>query len=69
MGRFFFFIGEGLRALRRTPAPGLAAIVTVAVTVVLLGVLVPVLQTTNDKSNEVRDQVGLRIFLSDADAN
>ena len=67
MGRLFFFISEGLRALRRTPAPGLAAIVTVAVTVVLLGVLIPVLQTTNDKSNEVRDQVGLRIFLKDAD--
>ena len=67
MGRLFFFISEGLRALRRSPAPGLAAIVTVAVTVVLLGVLVPVLQTTNGKSNEVRDQVGLRIFLKDSD--
>jgi cell division transport system permease protein len=69
MGRLFFFIGEGLRALRRTPAPGLAAIVTVTVTVVLLGVLIPVLQTTNDKSNEVRDQVGLRIFLKDSDTS
>lgn len=65
MGRIFFFIGEGLRALRRSPAPGLAAIVTVAITVLLLGVLIPVLQTTNDKTNEVRDQVGLRVFLQD----
>jgi cell division transport system permease protein len=66
MGRLIFFIREGLRALRRSAAPSLAAIVTVAVTVLLLGVLIPVLQTTNGKTNEVRDQVGLRIFLTDA---
>jgi cell division transport system permease protein len=65
MGRLFFFIGEGLRALRRSAAPGLASIVTVCITVLLLGVLIPVLQTTNNKTNEVRNQVGLRIFLND----
>jgi cell division transport system permease protein len=65
VSRVFFFIAEGLRALRRSPAPGLAAIVTVAITVLLLGVLIPVLQTTNGKTNQVRDQVGLRIFLAD----
>jgi cell division transport system permease protein len=65
MGRIFFFIGEGLRALRRSAAPGLASIVTVSITVLLLGVLIPVLQTTNGKTNDVRDQVGLRVFLND----
>jgi cell division transport system permease protein len=65
MGRVFFFIREGLRALRRSAAPSLAAIVTVSLTVLLLGVLIPVLQTTNGKTNEVRDQVGLRIFIND----
>jgi cell division transport system permease protein len=65
MGRVFFFIREGLRALRRSAAPSLAAIVTVSITVLLLGVLIPVLQTTNGKTNQVRDQVGLRIFLND----
>jgi cell division transport system permease protein len=69
MGRIFFFIREGMRALRRSAAPSLAAIVTVSVTVLLLGVLFPVLQTTNGKTNEVRDQVGLRVFLNDVDAN
>src|SRR5689334_7343711 len=69
MGRIFFFIREGLRALRRSPAPSLAAIVTVAVTALLLGVLIPVLQTTNGKTNEVRNQVGLRVFLNDVGAN
>ena len=33
----------------------------------LLGVLIPVLQTTNGKTNEVRNQVGLRVFLNDVD--
>jgi cell division transport system permease protein len=68
MGRLFFFIREGIRALRRSAAPSAAAIVTVCLTVLVLGVLIPVQQTANDKTNEVRDQVGLRIFLSDVDA-
>ena len=65
MGRLFFFIREGLRALRRSAAPGLASIVTVCITVLLAGVLIPVLQATNGKNNDVRDQVGLRVFVSD----
>jgi cell division transport system permease protein len=69
VNRVFFFIAEGLRALRRSAAPSLAAIVTVAVTVLLLGVLIPVLQTTNGKTDEVRDQVGLRVFLTDSGSN
>ena len=63
MGRVFFFIGEGFRALRRSAAPSLAAIVTVGVTILLLGVLIPVLQATSGKTEEVRDQVGLNIYL------
>ena len=63
MSRIPFFIVEGLRALRRSAAPSAAAIVTVAVTILLLGVLIPVLQTTGGKADEVRDQVGLRVFL------
>jgi cell division transport system permease protein len=65
MSRVLFFIQEGFRALRRSAAPSAAAIVTVGLTVLLLGVLIPVLQTTNGKTNEVRDQVGLRLFLVD----
>jgi cell division transport system permease protein len=65
MSRLFFFIAEGLRALRRSSAPSLAAIVTVAITVVLLGILVPVLMATSDKTEDVREEVGLRVFLYD----
>jgi cell division transport system permease protein len=65
MSKVFFFIQEGLRAMRRSAAPSIAAIVTIVVTVMLLGVLIPVLQTTQAKSSEVRDQLELKTFLFD----
>lgn len=65
MSRVVFFVAEGLRALRRSAAPSIAAIVTVAVTMLLLGVLIPVLQATSGKTEEVRDQVGLNVYLYD----
>jgi cell division transport system permease protein len=63
MSRFFFFTQEAFRALRRNGAPSMAAIVTTAVTVTLLGVLIPVFQTAQAKSNEVRDQLNFQIGL------
>jgi cell division transport system permease protein len=63
MGRVLFFLAESFRALRRSAAPSIAAIVTIVVTTLLLGVLVPVLRASESKANEVRDQIGLRVFL------
>jgi cell division transport system permease protein len=63
MSRFFFFTQEAFRALRRNGAPSMAAIVTTAVTVTLLGVLIPVFQTAQAKSNEVRDQLNFQVEL------
>ena len=60
--RLGFFLKEAFRALRRSAAPSIAAIVTIVVTVLLLGVLVPVLQTTQGKAEEVRDQLLLKVF-------
>jgi cell division transport system permease protein len=65
MGRLWFFTLEAFRALRRNAAPSMAAIVTIVVTVLLLGVLVPVFQTTQGKSQEVREQLELKVFLFD----
>lgn len=65
MGRIGFFIGEAFRALRRNGAPSMAAIVTTVLTVMLLGVLIPVFQTTQAKSDEVRDQLELRVAVYD----
>jgi cell division transport system permease protein len=63
MSRFFFFTQEAFRALRRNGAPSMAAIVTTAVTVTLLGVLIPVFQTAQAKSDEVRNQLNFQIGL------
>ena len=65
MGRLVFFFQEALRALKRNGAPSLAAIVTTVVTVVLLGMLIPIFQTAQGKSEEVRDQLNVQYALYD----
>ena len=65
MSRLLFFIREAFRALRRNGAPSMAAIVTTVVTVILLGVLVPVLQTTQAKSDQIRDSLEFRVAVYD----
>jgi cell division transport system permease protein len=63
MGRLAFFVSEAFRALRRQAAPSLAAIVTIVVTTLLLGVLVPVLRASEGTASDVRDQIGINVFL------
>jgi cell division transport system permease protein len=65
MSRLFFFTREAFRALRRNGAPSMAAIVTTIVTVILLGVLIPIFQTTQAKSEEVRDSLETRVAIYD----
>lgn len=65
MGRLVFFVREAFRALRRNGAPSMAAIVTTVVTVILLGVLIPVFQTTQAKSTEVRSSLEFRVSVYD----
>jgi cell division transport system permease protein len=65
MSRLFFFIQEAFRALRRNAAPSMAAIVTTVTTVILLGVLIPIFQTTQAQSNEVRESLEFRVALYD----
>ena len=69
MSRLAFFLSEAYRALRRNAAPSLAAIVTIAVTVLLIGVLVPVLDASGSKTNDVRSQLELKVFLFDDATN
>jgi cell division transport system permease protein len=65
MSRLFFFIQEAFRALRRNAAPSMAAIVTTVTTVILLGVLIPIFQTTQAKSDEVRESLEFRVAIYD----
>ena len=63
MSRLIFFFQEAIRALRRNAAPSLAAVVTTIVTVVLLGVLIPIFQTTQAKSDQVRGELNLQVEI------
>jgi cell division transport system permease protein len=65
MGKVIFFIKEALRALRRSAAPSIAAMVTIVMTILLLGVLIPIFQATQSKAQEIRSQVGLQTYLYD----
>ncbi len=65
MSKLFFFTQEAFRALRRNGAPSLAAIVTTVTTVILLGVLIPVFQTAQTQSNEIRDSLEFRVAIYD----
>jgi cell division transport system permease protein len=65
MSRLIFFLQEAVRALRRNGAPTLAAVVTTVVTVILLGVLIPIFQTTQAKSEEIRSELNLQFGLFD----
>ena len=65
MTRIWFFTKEAFRALRRNAAPSIAAIVTTIVTVILLGVLIPVFQTAQGKSDEIRSSLEFRVAVFD----
>ena len=54
---------DAFRAMRRNAAPSTAAIVTTSVTVILLGVLIPIFQTASAKSDEVRGQLNFQVAL------
>jgi cell division transport system permease protein len=65
--RFGFFLREALRALRRNAVPSFAACATVLVTVLVLGVFIPVVQATTGAANEIRSKVLVDVYLkSDA---
>jgi cell division transport system permease protein len=66
--RFAFFVREALRGLRRSSAPALAALLTVLLTALVLGVFIPIVQATTGTANEVRGRVVLDVYVT-ADAS
>jgi cell division transport system permease protein len=62
--RFGFFLKESLRALTRNAAPSLAAMLTVILTAVVLGVFIPVVQATTGTANKVRHRVVVNVYLA-----
>jgi cell division transport system permease protein len=64
--RFGFFLREALRGLRRSSAPALAALLTVVITALVLGVFIPIVQATTGTANEVRNRVVVDAYLKDS---
>ena len=61
--RIGFFVKEALRALRRSAAPSFAAMLTILITALVLGVFIPVVQATTGTANEVRGRVVVDVFV------
>jgi cell division transport system permease protein len=61
--RLGFFLRESLRAVSRNAMPSFAAMATVLVTMLVLGVFIPIVQATTGAANEVRGKLLLDVYL------
>jgi cell division transport system permease protein len=61
--RFGFFLREAIRSMRRSAAPSFAALATVLVTMLVLGVFIPIVQATNGAANSVRGRVMVDVYM------
>jgi cell division transport system permease protein len=61
--RPIFFLREAVRATRRSAAPSFAALATVLVTMLVLGVFIPIVQATNGAANSVRSRVEVDVYM------
>ena len=61
--RVGFFLKEATRSLRRNAVPSFAAMASVLVTMLVLGVFIPMVQATTGAANEVRGKVLVDVFL------
>jgi cell division transport system permease protein len=58
-----FFLREALRSLSRNAVPSFAALASVLVTVLVLGVFIPIVQATTGAANDVRHRVLVNLYL------
>jgi cell division transport system permease protein len=58
-----FFVKEAMRSISRNAIPSFAAMASVLVTVLVLGVFIPVVQATTGAANEVRGRVLIDVYL------
>ncbi|MFZ0042829.1 MAG: permease-like cell division protein FtsX, partial [Solirubrobacteraceae bacterium] len=61
--RIGFFLREAVRAMRRSAAPSFAALATVLVTMLVLGVFIPIVQATNGAADTVRSRVEVDVYM------
>ncbi|MGH2862671.1 MAG: permease-like cell division protein FtsX [Solirubrobacteraceae bacterium] len=58
-----FFIRESLRAMRRNAAPSFAALATITVTLIVVGVFIPIVQATQGAADSVRNRVLVDVYM------
>ena len=58
-----FFLREAMRAMRRNAAPSFAALATVLVTMLVVGVFIPAVEVTNDAANTVRSRLIVDVYM------
>ncbi len=61
--RLGFFLREALRAMRRNAAPVFAALATVLVTMLVVGVFIPAVEVTSGAANSVRGRLYVEVFM------
>jgi cell division transport system permease protein len=61
--RLGFFLREALRSMSRNAVPSFAAMASVLVTVLVLGVFIPIVQATTGAANDVRNRVLVNVYL------
>ena len=61
--RLTFFLREATRAMRRNAAPSFAALATVLVTMLVVGVFIPAVEVTNDAANTVRSRLIVDVYM------
>jgi cell division transport system permease protein len=61
--RIGFFLREAVRSMSRNAVPSFAAMASVLVTVLVLGVFIPIVQATTGAANDIRDRVLVNVYL------
>jgi cell division transport system permease protein len=61
--RLGFFLREALRSLRRNAAPSFAALATILLTMLVVGVFIPIVQATTGAANDVRKRVLVDVYM------
>jgi cell division transport system permease protein len=64
--RLSFFVKEAMRGLSRNSAPALAALLTVMLTALVLGVFIPIVQATTGTANSVRNRVVVDVYVKNS---
>jgi cell division transport system permease protein len=64
--RIGFFLKEAFRSLKRNAAPSVAAVLTVLITAMVLGVFIPIVQATTGTANSIRGKVVVDVYAKDS---